>query len=172
MKYLITITLFCLIFVSLNCSSISVRHDYDPDVDFSQFKTFNFMKKPKLSPESLLDKRVKNALQSELEAKGLQKSRRPDFLIAYHSNVRNKVDVTAWGYRYRPRWGTWGARGVTVDRYKQGTLIVDFIERESKEMIWRGAATSALDRNPSPEKVTKHVNKSVQKMLVKFPPGN
>lgn len=172
MKALSAFTLSCLILLTLSCSSISVRHDYDPQVDFSQFETFNFLKMSKGSPESLLDKRVKNAVRAELEGKGLRQSRRPDFLVAYHANARNKVDVTAWGYRYRPRWGTWGARGVTVDRYKQGTLILDFIETRSKEMIWRGVATGVLDQNPTPEKMEKQVNQSVQKILEKFPPAN
>ncbi|MFQ5675474.1 MAG: DUF4136 domain-containing protein, partial [bacterium] len=143
------------LFSFISCSSISVRHDYDPDVDFAQFKTFSFMQKAKRAPESLLDKRVKAAVRSELQAKGLRESTNAQLLIAYHSNVKNKVDVTAWGYRYRPRWGGYGARGVTVDRYKQGTLILDFVERRAQEVVWRAAASGVLDDNPTPEEMQK-----------------
>ncbi|MCG8606952.1 DUF4136 domain-containing protein, partial [bacterium] len=42
----------------------------------------------------LLDKRIRNAINDQLAAKGLQMtSSAPDILIAYHTGVQDKIDV-------------------------------------------------------------------------------
>lgn len=156
------------------CSSMRVSIDYDQDIDFAQYKTFRWIPhKPKVGPRRLLDhalmeKRTKNSVENELAAKGIEKiaGERPDFLIAYHIGAENKVDVDTYGYRYGPRGRRWG-RHVEVHRYKEGTLILDFIDPESKQLVWRGTAVGAVHR---PEDLGDKLNKAVEKIVEKFPP--
>ena len=57
-----------------------------------------------------------------------------------------------------------------VHQYEEGTLILDFVDADAKELIWRGTATKALDSNPTPEKIEKNIGNVVAKILAKFPP--
>lgn len=41
----------------------------------------------------------------------------PDFTVAYYASRRGELDVTAWDYGYRGRWGGWrGDEGVVQVR--------------------------------------------------------
>ena len=64
-------------FLLSGCASMSVKVDYDSEADFSAYKTFGWMKmkeRPKYSqkyPEkALMEKRIKNAVEREMRAKG------------------------------------------------------------------------------------------------------
>jgi hypothetical protein len=159
----------------MNCSPVSVKHDYDRQANFSTMETFDWMPKPakvRAMTRPLMDKRIKNAVNGQLVSKGLKQSKNPDFLIVYHTGVQDKIDVQTWGYTYAGRGRYWG-RGVTnvdVQRYKQGTLVLDFIDAKSKELIWRGIATGALPNNPNLENIENNINDVVEKVLEKFPP--
>ena len=102
----------------------------------------------------LLDKRVKGAVSSQLGAKGHKEDQAsPSFLIAYHIGSEDKVSVTDWGYRYGPGpWGYYG-RDIDVRQYTEGTLVIDFVDASTKQLVWRGAATKAIDRNATQEQV-------------------
>lgn len=119
---------------------------------------------------SLFDKRLKNAINTNLEAKGYSiDTTEPDFVIIYHTGVQDKVNVTNWGYTYGPYWGPWG-ESVDVSQYTEATLIVDFVDYVTKGIIWRGTAQKALSTDPDPEKADETIQKAVDKLLLKFPP--
>lgn len=175
MKNLGLVLMISLVFLVMNCSSVSVKHDYDSQADFASLQTFDWMSRPEQVPamaRPLMDKRIKNAVTSRLVSKGLRQSSNPDFLIAYHAGVQDKIDVETWGYSYarRGRFYGWSGTHVDVQQYKQGTLVLDFVDAESKELVWRGVATGAVPDNPTPEKMDKKVNEAVAKILEKFPP--
>jgi len=109
----------------------------------------------------------------QLTAKGLkQDSSNPDFVIAYHVGVEDKVDVRDWGYTYAIRGRYWGVRtrGVEVHQYKEGTLILDFVDAKTMELLWRAAGSGAAKENPTPKEVEKSINKAIAKFLENFPP--
>jgi hypothetical protein len=182
MKSLYLVIVLSLVFFALGCSSISVNMDYDKEANFAALKTFDWIPQPTnvvgnvdvaRMRNDLVDKRIKSSVNNELAAKGYrQDSNNPDFLIAYHIGLKEKVDVNTYGYGYAPRgryWG-WGGSYVDVYQYEEGTLIVDFVEATKKELIWRGAGTKTLESNPTPEKIEQNIGKAVAKILKKFPP--
>jgi len=68
--------LFILPFILSSCSSTKVFSDYDPTVDFKQFKTFSLLPWNKQSDEILSDfdkRRFQAAVTYELENLGYQK---------------------------------------------------------------------------------------------------
>lgn len=187
----------------MSCSRSLVKSDYDREINFVNFKTYSWMGQPKytgtngIALNTLFEKRLKNAVEEELKAKGFQKKTddNPDFLIDYTVKVVDKVDLTSNGYDYYPGYygfGYWpgynrfgfrsryygfgygssfyGAGGLDVYQYKEGTLILDFIDPESKELIWRGLYSDEIDRSGiiSEEKI----NKAVKEILKQFPPEN
>ncbi len=156
--------LLCLIIFAAGCSSISVTHDYDPQADFSSLRTFAWLPFPKtVKVNDLAVKRVQDAVTRELEAKGLQKNtQNSDFLIAMHGTTQKKVDITDWGYL--------GDRDVNVRHYTEGTLVLDFVDAKSENLLWRGEAKGAIDPTASPQERTERINEAAAKLLAKFPP--
>ena len=158
---------------TLNCSQIyGVSHDYDRNVNFINLKTYNWLPIPENANINSLDEtRIKNAANIELQNKGLRLiNNNPDFFIAEHLVKKDRVNVTNWGYGYGPYGRYWGTNEVTVYQYEEGTLILDFVNAESKNLIWRGSAKADLDNAKTPEKRDMLIKASVKKILQNFPP--
>ena len=155
-----------------SCSSISVNTDYDQQADFSAYKTFAWIpqRKGAAARNPLMDKRIKKAVNEELIAKGYTgNTSGPDLLLAYHTGMRSKVDVTSWGYGYGRYWRYPGG-GVSVYQYQEGTLVLDIVDAQKKELVWRGIAQKALSETSSVEKREENLKKIVAKLLKNFPP--
>lgn len=184
MKAKMWLLVVALTVLTAGCSSISVRYDYDKTADFQSYKTYAWLPQPTTSTSgsarhaiqrnSLLDKRILAAVNTQMTEKGLRvDTEDPDLLLMYHTGVEDKVNVTDWGYSYPYHYGGWyygGGRDIDVTYYQEGTLILDFIDGQSKELVWRGMATAALSSNPTPESSDKQINNAVAKMLNGYPP--
>ena len=179
MKRTAVILIGVVVLVMSGCSSVNTTFDYDSHTDFSKLQTFAWMPREAntggsaqqaQANNSLFDKRLKNAVNTNLEAKGYSiNTTEPDFVIIYHTGVQDKVNVTNWGYTYGPYWGPWG-ESVDVSQYTEGTLILDFVDYVTKSIVWRGTAQKALSGNENPEKAEQNMQKAVDQLLAKFPP--
>lgn len=150
------------------CSTMRSNIDYDPSYDFTKAKTYNWIPNPQIAQSNeLFDKHFRKVMDEKMAAKGYSVNEtNPDFMIAYHGDVQSKVDVTNWGYRY-PGW--YG--GVEVYQYDEGTLIVDFVDSGSKNLIYRATISAEMDRGSSDfERRQKRINEAVDKILKSFPP--
>jgi hypothetical protein len=167
---------FLICFLSMgflvSCAPVAVQWDYDPDVDFSQYKTFAWMPRkdgrksgdPALT-NPFLEKRIKKATVKRLKASGYQTSQAdPDFLIAYYITFKKKKTVDVYRYGYR------GPREADVHHYKEETLVLDFVDAESKQLIWRGWGSDAFRPAGGPEEQQKNIDRIVDSILDKFPP--
>jgi len=171
MKSLIILVAIGLLMGLPACSSISVSTDYDSDANFATYKTFDWLPHRQKAParNPFVDKRIRSAVDRELSARGYrQTANGTDFLIAYHVGSKEKLDVTTYGYRYGRRGRFWG-RGVRVEQYTQGTLVLDFVDSKSNELVWRGIATSVI-RDRDPEESEGRINDAVKAILEEFPP--
>ena len=177
MKTLWTFIILCLMAITISCSPIySVKYDYDTKTDFASLKTYDWLPIPaKADIDRLNVERIKNAVNSQMAAKGLRNAAdNPDFLIASHVGKKEKVRIADWGYGYGSYgryWGGYGGpRGVDVYKYEEGSLILDFVDAKSKKLIWRGSAKAQTNTVKTPEKREKLITEAVQKILEKFPP--
>ncbi len=162
------------------CSSMSVTYDYDNNIAWGNYRTYAWlgsdmpssenMSNPQLGGE-LLDKRVREAMHHEMEARGIKLSDTPDILVKYHLGTEEKVQVTDWGYRYSDYYWGYGGRQIDVYQFTQGMLVVDIIDAEEKTLVWRGTATGTVEEGQrSPEEMQERVNKVLHKILENFPP--
>ena len=165
----------------ISCSSVNITTDYDKSFDFAAVKTYDWMatsanavsanQQTAMFQTSLVNKHIKNAVNKQLEGRGMtQTSANPEMYIVSHLGTEQKVNVTNYGYGYG-RYGAWGGGGVDVHQYTQGTLIVDFIDAKSKELIWRGVASGALGSNPDPTEAEQKINDIIGAMLAEYPPA-
>src|SRR3981189_250507 len=156
--------------------SQQVKTDFDHQANFSQYKTYSWQEiKP---ANSLWDARTKNALAAPLAAKGWAQvgSGGDVAIVAIKTNQTQKSLQTfydgfggGWGWR-RFGGGGMGEATTTTDTYKGGTLVVDLYDAKTKQLLWRGSSSDTLSNNSN--KNIKNLDKGVQKMFKKFPPGS
>lgn len=171
------------------CSSLSVNYDYNQQVDFTNYKTYDWLPFPKdLEADELNRTRFITAVENNLASKGItQNASKPDFEIATHFGKETKIDITNWGYGYAPNsfYSGYGYRypgrygyapgyattgGVSTYEYEQGTLILDFVDANTDQLIWRATAKAIVSPASTPEKQTKKINDAVKEILAGFPP--
>ncbi|MGO2563293.1 MAG: DUF4136 domain-containing protein, partial [Pseudoalteromonas nigrifaciens] len=96
-----------------------------------------------------------------------------DVLVNYHASVDKELDVSSFNIGYGARWSSWGLgyqNDISAREYEVGTLVIDIIDRESNQLVWRGAEDGRLKKNQSPEQRELSVRKTVAKILNNFPP--
>ncbi|MFY0713566.1 DUF4136 domain-containing protein [Seonamhaeicola sp. NFXS20] len=173
------VPLLAILFVVTSCSSVRVAADYDKNASFEDYKTFAFFKTgiDKAEISDLDKRRILRAIEAELLAKGYTKSDNPDLLVSLFTKSQQRVDVynNAWGYGawgWGPGWGPgwgWGWNQPSVTTSTQGTLFIDLIDANKKELIWQGMGTGYLSRNL--EKKEERIKEFVTKIMEKYPPG-
>jgi hypothetical protein len=157
---------------------IHIASDYDPSADFARMKTYAWLQTPAHVPQDprinsdLLASRVHSAVNDELTVRGYAESvEKPDFRVTYHVAVKDKIDVQSFPTDYGYGLGRWPAGSdVRVAQYEEGMLLLDLVDGETNELIWRGSAQARIDPNRSPAERTKLIRSAVHQMLDRFPP--
>ncbi|SFN70078.1 DUF4136 domain-containing protein [Salegentibacter flavus] len=178
MRFLkITPILLLLAVFLTSCSSVRVASDYDREADFNSYQTYAFFK-PGIDKAEISDldkKRILRAIESEMQAKGFTKSDNPDMLVSIFTKTNENINIyqnnmMGWGYGWGWHPWYWGSGYNTVSRTSEGTLYIDLIDAEDKELVWQGMGTAALAREVN--KKQERINEIVQKILEKYPPGS
>jgi hypothetical protein len=170
------ILIFLAIVVVAGCSpQIKVYSDMDPDYDLWTYRSFDWGQKVNVEAgnnplryNELNDKRIKAAVLQQLQSRGfILREQDPDLIVHYHIIVDNKSAVTTepLGYRYGSYWMR---SGVNVYYYREGTLIIDLMERSTKNLVWRGWAVANVDEIDT-EEVDEVIKVAVEKIFRKFP---
>ncbi len=166
----------------LSACSSTPDFDYDKSVNFSEYKTFAWFPNASLTKgtanyqiSELMERRVQQAVNDELAAKGMQlvDAAQADVLINYHASVETKVDVDTFSTGYSARWDYWGIGynvQTTTREYEVGTLVLDVIDKESNQLVWRAAKEGRLKKNQSPTEREVVIRESVAEILSHYPP--
>ena len=129
----------------------------------------------------IVDGRIRRAIAENLQAKGLSRAEpgEADLAVTYYASLNSQMQfhTTGWGYGggwgWGPRWGFgygfWpGWTTTTVHTYHEGTIIIDLIDREKNQLVWRGVTTRVLGKKShSDEKI----DQSMSRVFVDFPPA-
>lgn len=167
------------------CSSgPNIKADYDPSVDFSAYKTYNFFKpmgieNPNYS--SLLGQMFREAIGREMDQRGYVLSNDPDLLLNVSARLDDKTKVTTYndpmmggyyGYRrgfYDPWYGYGYGTQTHVSQYTEGTVNVDMVDARQKRMVWEGVAVGRVDEEKSNAEVRQAINSGVAEMFASYP---
>lgn len=163
----------CFVMITIGCSTMSVYYDFDPRADFSKLRTYSWLPIP-VEPDvgGLMAQRLKRIVNAHLERRGYELiSEGADFLIAAHLDKKEKMRILDLGYHYGPHGRYWD-RDIQTLYYEEGTFILDFIDGDTKEVVWRAVAKDVLDPTPTTQEQISRIKEAVQKMLVNFPPGS
>jgi hypothetical protein len=172
-----TLMIVVLTMLAAAAGQAKITVDYDDSADFSGYKTFAWRKGTPVANE-LAEKRIRAAVERELEAKGFAKVEgAADFYVVTHASVegQKQIDVYSLGYGgYEWRgWQRWrgypryGRSTVNVREIEVGTLLVDLLDGESEELVWRALGTGTVPQKP--EKAEKRINKVTAKMFRHLP---
>ena len=169
--------------VSVACSTVKSNHDYDPEVNFSELRTYAWMPdQPRgqtrvLHTDKLLLDRIQRAVDNDLSSKGLRKvpPANASFLIRSLIGVDQEDDVapTLSGQgqgKQAVRHGS-SIGSTRRQRHHQGTLILDFIDAHDERLIWRGTGQIRLKRNTAPKEREKRIQDGVHQILSHYPPA-
>jgi hypothetical protein len=153
----LAVTVGCCVLVAACASGPTIRADGDPSVDFTKYKTFGFfdqLSTDKSKYATMLTGRLKDATRAELGKRGYQEGPQPQLLVNFSTNVENRTEVQSTGtsasygfYGYRAgMYGAWGGypQDVYTTHYQQGTLAIDLVDSEKKQLVWQGVAQARL----------------------------
>ena len=115
------------------------------------------------APNPLVEQHIHAMVNAELAWRGLTESNTPDLYVATHAVTQQHPQLIVNGFG----WGSGPA--ASVETYAMGTLVVDLYDAHTRQMVWRGVATDSV--SDKPEKDTQRINKALQKMFAKYPPG-
>ena len=163
-----------------------IRTDYDAEADFSRYSTFAFMPRAerpeRRTYETLEDRRVIAAVTRELEARGYRRVEQdPDLLVNFAlsaDQVQELRQVPSARMHWHPHWYGW--RGgfyhpwpyysyeTWVDRYERGTLFIDLVDAERRQLVWEGRAVSRVTRADR-EDPARALDNAVTEIFARYP---
>lgn len=169
-----------------------IRVQSTPDLDLSRYATYNFVTHPgtdRGNYRSITTRYLEEAVDRQMSARGFQKTRNPQLLIDFHTQLRNRLQGTmgpgpgpgwGWGAGWGWGWGGWGpgwwgpgpwgwgTYGGDIEAYTEGTLTIDVIDANTKDAIWSGSAVSRVTR-AAYEHPQAAVDQTVDYIFAKFP---
>jgi len=163
-------------------SRAKVATDFNPNFDFSKYKTFAYigglesLVRMQLNPE-LLNNRIHRAVVSELTAKGLrevQPEENPDLIVRYWVEAESNAQVASnlnWGI-YGSYYGYyWTTMYMTVSTpvTHKGLLGIELIDAKARDLAWRLFVSEKIIHN-DPDKIWKTADKGIVKAFKSYPP--
>lgn len=129
---------------------------------------------------------VREKVNSELQIRGYRLDiKDPDFLVLVHSryddNVKKKnlpnsynyygpgFYTGPWYYGYYPEYKTIpfiNGSSVNAVNYTKGTLVIDIIDADTKEVVWRGRATDPIYDQAE---IVEEVKENVEEIFEEYP---
>ena len=191
--YKLPLVLFLLGFLAA-CSSAPPEPtvDFKQDYDFRNVKTVAFLKySGGVSGDSgdvfisdMQRERVDTALAQAVEKKGITviaDPKKADLLLTWHLVTQEKTDVRTYNtgmsygagygsYNRRAHYSCWNCGGteVRVKQYTQGTFIVDAVDPELDQSVWRSIIQSKLKGQLNTDQ--QPYNEAADRIMARFPP--
>ena len=176
---------WCLLLLLTACATgPSVLTDYDGAFDYASLRTFHVADSMQTSEENLLIspftiQHLQRVVVSQL---GQRYERVPDpyladFGVRYHIVMEERLDRRSFDHYYG--YGYYGFGPIHRYRYgpppiprvyRQGTLIVDVVDGQTGQPIWRGVAEERLSDRADPSRQREILSAAMVDILSQFPP--
>ena len=125
-----------------------------------------------LSP--IVDRRIERELNAVLKMRGFSdECATPDFRVAFNTAQKtitelNDLGIGAAPYRRSAYHGYGGYSNIQIDQYQEGTFIIDIIDMQSQELVWRGAYVKRLGWHAPTDAEIRAI---IIETLAQFPPA-
>ena len=162
-----TIVLASLAFICTGCGpSISVSTDWDRSFAFSSLGTYAWALQVRAEDASETTAvRVQRGTDRVLQERGFRRDEDdPSFLVAYKLGAEDRQRFVPYNQALL------GARSTAKVDYTANTIVIDVIDPESNEVVWRGSGETAPNSNATVEENSDLIRQVVEKILKDFPP--
>jgi hypothetical protein len=163
-------------------SGPDIRADYDRAADFGKYRSYGFVAQAGTDEgdfKSLSTQMLQNAASRQMEARGYTRSDNPDLVINFKGQLEEKTDIEStpapyygpgwgyggWGGAY---WGGWGGTEVTTRRYNVGTLVMDVVDREKRQVVYQGGIEGVVTREMMQNREAT-ITAAVEQLFSKYP---
>ena len=177
MKFRNLICLSIIILALSSCKTTSINFDYDPNAKFDSYSNFMVLQHMKSFPIKDKGKAwLHSAIQEQMTNRGYTENKSPDLLVKVMIKTKTKETTSLqrndnfyWGSTYYPYgWGiNTGINRVNYNTHTEGTIIIDVIDREKKELIWQGSASGAVKNGTKLNEQS--VNRIIRKIFATYP---
>jgi hypothetical protein len=163
-------------------SGPDIRADYDKAADFGKYRTYGFVAQAGTDSgdfRSLATQMLQNAASRQMEARGYTRSDSPDLVINFKGKLEEKTDIEStpapyygpgWGYGgwYGTPWGGYGGTEVTTRRYNVGTLVMDVVDREKRQVVFQGGIEGVVTKEMMQNREAT-ISKAVEHLFSRYP---
>jgi hypothetical protein len=157
------------------CATLRVDSYLGRSADFSRYRSYAWAERgafatgdPRLDNNRFFTQRIEEAVDMQLAARGFEKTSASSADVLLHIHARmdqriaraelDNIDGHCIGDDCRP------------EIYDAGTLMLDFTDRRSKELAWRGWAERSFDGVIDDQKwMEATIDKTVARILARLP---
>tara|TARA_B100001250_G_C19666752_1_gene729598 strand:- start:44 stop:616 length:573 start_codon:yes stop_codon:yes gene_type:complete len=154
-----------------------VEYDYSYRGKFKQYNTFNFLNiGDTVNFNGLSDKLIRDEIERRMISQGYKLSNKPSLYVAYKV-FSNDMKFKGYEQMELESWDQFFATKAENERnleyikeaqyttrdyeLKEGTLLIDFIDRKSHGVIWQGYASGLFDDRTYFSKDVKYAVRSI-----------
>jgi hypothetical protein len=169
---LASLAILCILAACNNAPPVTVKTDYDHAATFGKYHSYALdTASIGLSPTG--SAALQSSLRSSLAGRGLKESgSNSDLYIVPTVFTQAKLNVMpGGGYTYYPstyggyRMGT-RTMNAEVQQYTEGTLVIDFVDRKTHKIVYRGLGQAAVG---STERNANAIQEAVSKIVAAYP---
>jgi hypothetical protein len=180
MRRLIPAAAAVIVLAVTGCATMAGGSYVARGVDFTTYRTYDWgpadalpVGDARLDNNAIFQDHLQGEIEKQLEQRGLARAMagaKPDLRIHYHASVERTLEVIevtpAFGacpsYDCQPR----------VQDFESGTIVLDFMDAFTNELVWRGWAKDSLDGIiANQDLMERQVDAAVTVMLKDLPPG-
>lgn len=156
------------------CSSVRVSYDYDKEVDFSGYTTYNYFPEMNSGLSQLDEKRLVRILDSTLQSRGYRLAEEPEIFVNILSSEFQTAPNSSVGVGIGGGGRNVGG-GISVglplgNPSVQRNIQFDFVDAQRDALFWQATAESGYRENASPSERERRLEVLVKKVFSKFPP--
>jgi hypothetical protein len=177
------------LFLALMACSPSVQTDQVSDVNFNNFQTFAYLPSgDTASSRVVFDETIIREVNQEMQARGYRlDSQDPDLLVLvksmyeqeeelrrtpvattypyYGAGFRGPATLGTYYYPGYTNYPTFTGYGIQEVEYTEGTFVVDVINQETGQIIWRGWSSTPVD----PQQLDSSIRSYVDNIFEEYP---
>ncbi|MCZ4318840.1 DUF4136 domain-containing protein [Aequorivita viscosa] len=172
MKFL---SIFMLSLFLVSCGA-TVAVDYDKQIDFSKYNSYNYFPTIDSGLNELDDNRIIQITDSLLQQRGFVKSETPQLYINFFasesvSRSRNTIGIGIGSGGGNVGVGVSG--GIPIGgRVVNQQLTMDFIDVEKDDLVWQAVVDGEMKERATPQQKEAYYTAIIQKILSKYPPSS
>ncbi len=178
--------LTCALVLTACASPIRTQHDSDPEADFAKYRSFTWISEdPVMGPRPgvaggeyispIDEQRIRSAVDATLLAKGYRRAESvntADLVVSFTIGSQQKVRTASTPGRSSTYYSTYGGgawyggSAVRTYTYTEGTLALEFYDRDTRHAVWVGWASKRLSKSDDSEEI---LGRAVSAILEEFP---